>query len=100
MTNADWALDMVFYADMLLNFWTGYDTGYMIVMDKASVRFCSRLLTFSRVCSSQFLLTLPCVWCSDREELHQDSLPNRSARHGRVGSARQNFTMPADDLHG
>jgi Ca2+-binding EF-hand superfamily protein len=37
MTTADWILDLIFYADMVLNFWTGYDTGYMVVTNKGMI---------------------------------------------------------------
>lgn len=32
MSVADWAVDMIFYFDMLLNFWTGYDTGCVFAL--------------------------------------------------------------------
>ena len=33
----DWFFDAIFYLDIVLNFWTGYDTGYMIVTDKTMI---------------------------------------------------------------
>ena len=33
----DWIVDAIFYCDILLNFWTGYDTGYMIVREKKKI---------------------------------------------------------------
>lgn len=33
----EWLIDICFYADIVLNFWTGYDCGYEIVIDKALI---------------------------------------------------------------
>ena len=32
-----WLVDAVFYIDIVLNFWTGYDTGYMVVTKKSQI---------------------------------------------------------------
>ena len=37
MTLYDWAVDLTFYADIILNFWTGFDKGYEIVLDKNAI---------------------------------------------------------------
>ena len=37
MSALDIIIDVLFYFDMVLNFWTGYDTGYMIVTDKGTI---------------------------------------------------------------
>jgi len=37
MTAKDWVIDLIFYLDILMNFWTGYDTGYMIVKKKGMI---------------------------------------------------------------
>ena len=33
----DWMVDLTFYADIILNFWTGFDKGYEIVLDKGMI---------------------------------------------------------------
>eukprot|EP01047_Picozoa_sp_COSAG01_P075034 COSAG01_NODE_12728_length_1693_cov_1.586575_1_plen_352_part_00 len=33
----EWVVDACFYADMVLSFWTGYDTGYTIVTEKSEI---------------------------------------------------------------
>jgi hypothetical protein len=37
MTYREWLVDAMFYLDMILNFWTGYDTGYMIDTRKGKI---------------------------------------------------------------
>ena len=37
MSYIDVIIDVIFYVDMALNFWTGYDTGYMIVTNKGLI---------------------------------------------------------------
>jgi hypothetical protein len=37
MQPIDWLVDGIFYVDLILNFWTGYDTGYMVVTDKTLI---------------------------------------------------------------
>jgi Ca2+-binding EF-hand superfamily protein len=37
MDYIDVIIDVIFYVDMALNFWTGYDTGYMIVTNKGLI---------------------------------------------------------------
>lgn len=33
----EWSVDMCFYADMILNFWTGFDRGYEVVMVRQDI---------------------------------------------------------------
>jgi hypothetical protein len=37
MEPIDWLVDGIFYIDIILNFWTGYDTGYMVVTKKSMI---------------------------------------------------------------
>ena len=37
MSTLDWVIDGIFYMDIVMNFWTGYDTGYMIVKKKGKI---------------------------------------------------------------
>ena len=37
MDPLDWVVDAVFYLDLVLNFWTGYLSGHMIVTDKTRI---------------------------------------------------------------
>lgn len=34
----DWTIDLCFYADIVLNFFTGYDKGFEVVMDRREIR--------------------------------------------------------------
>ena len=34
MTPLDWFVDISFYVDIVLNFWTGYDKGYEVILEK------------------------------------------------------------------
>eukprot|EP01048_Picozoa_sp_COSAG05_P024435 COSAG05_NODE_5744_length_1099_cov_10.200334_1_plen_240_part_01 len=37
MTVGDWVVDALFYVDLVLNFWTGYNTGYHVITDKTAI---------------------------------------------------------------
>jgi hypothetical protein len=37
MTAGDWLIDLCFYADIVLNFFTGFDKGFEVVMDRAQI---------------------------------------------------------------
>ena len=34
MTALDWSIDISFYLDIVLNFWTGFDRGFEVILDK------------------------------------------------------------------
>ena len=48
----DTVVDICFYADIGLNFWTGFDRGYEIVMDKDQIPF-----TYEQVAQGVYKLT-------------------------------------------
>jgi len=33
----DWMVDLSFYCDIVLNFWTGYDKGFEVIMEKKPI---------------------------------------------------------------
>ena len=37
MSVFDWVVDFSFYADIVLAFWTGYDQGFEVIMDKRMI---------------------------------------------------------------
>ena len=37
MTAIDWLVDLCFYVDIVINFFTGYDKGFEVVMDRAQI---------------------------------------------------------------